>query len=668
MRKIALALVTALVAASPSYAAGLLQPKDGSLPPLEIKDHKVRVVINNGFAVTEVDQVFHNPHDRDLQAVYTFPLPKDASLSELSLWIDGHEVVGEVIEKEEARKVYKQEQQAGHDTALAEKREYHAFDVFVSPVRTKSDTRVRLLYLQPLEIDAGVGRYVYPLQEGRIDEEAHAFWDRLPVVHGSFSFQCLIRTAYPLEGVRTKGMDDLTRVTQSAPDTWIVNVEGDSGAASLDQDIVVYYSLARDLPARVELLPHRSGGGEGTFLLVVTPGADLRPITEGIDWSVVLDVSGSMQGKIATAADAVNRAFEHLRPEDRFRIVVFSNGARELMPWTPVTPGSVEEAHRRLSALGVEGGTNLHAGVAMGLDGLQADRTSALILVSDGGANVGPTEHRAFLRLLDRRDVRVFTFVLGQGANVPLMERLAKDSGGFSMDVSNQDDLYGRLLQVRAKLSREALHGVRLELEGVPVSDLAPSRMPSAYFGQQIAMFGRYDRPGEARLTLRARISGQEKSWSTRITLPETDETYPELERLWALARIKDITEQIHDGGGGELRKAIVDLGTRYSIVTDHTSMIVVPEERFEEHGIDRKNKARVDEERKARAIRMSEYAKPTRADESAPMFPGATAPHVGGGGGGYGGGAAGPEFLALLAALAGARKWLGRRSREGKE
>jgi Ca-activated chloride channel family protein len=230
MHKIPLALATALmiglVLASPAHAAGLLQPKDGSLPPLEIKDHTVRVVINNGFAVTEVDQVFHNPHEQDLQAVYTFPLPKDASLSELSLWIDGQEVVGEVIEKEEARKVYKQEKEAGRDTALAEKREYYAFDVFVSPVRAMSDTRVRLVYLQPLEIDASVGRYVYPLEEGQLDEEAHAFWDRLPIVRGKFSFQCLIRTAYPLDAVRTKGMDDLTRVTQSAPDTWIVNVEG----------------------------------------------------------------------------------------------------------------------------------------------------------------------------------------------------------------------------------------------------------------------------------------------------------------------------------------------------------------------------------------------------------------------------------------------------------
>lgn len=657
MKKIGLALALTLATVSPSFAAGLLQPKDSSLPPLQIKDHAVHVVINNGFAITDVDQVFHNPNDRDLEAVYTFPLPKDASLSELSLWIDGQEVVGEVVEKEEARKVYREEQSAGRETALAEKREYYAFDVLVSPVRAGSQTRVRLVYLQPLEVDTGVGRYVYPLEEGEVDEEAHAFWDLQPLVHGHFSFECLIRTAYPLEGVRARGYDALARVTQPAPDAWAVNIDGEEGSASLDQDIVIYYRLAENLPGRVDLLPYRKGDGPGTFLVVVTPGIDLKPITEGVDWSIVLDVSGSMQGKIATAAEGVVKSLQQMRPQDRFQVSVFSDRARSLTQgWTPVTPVLVEEARQRLSEVQAGGGTNLHGGLSLGLGSLEPDRTSAVLLISDGGANVGPTQHEAFLKLLREKDVRVFTFVLGQGANVPLLEKIARESGGFSMGVSNRDDLYGRILQAKEKLGREALHGVKLELEGVPITEQAPLRLPSAYHGQQITLFGRYLRPGTATLRLSAKISGEERTWETRIVLPEKDETYPELERLWALARIRDFADRIEDGDGGEDgREAIVDLGTRYSIVTDYTSMIVVNEKQFEARGIDRKNKARVAQERSARQVRTQTPASP-RADASQPMF--GNSPSAG-----LGGGAAGPEFLGLLTALLGARALLRRRN-----
>jgi Ca-activated chloride channel family protein len=198
-------------------------------------------------------------------------------------------------------------------------------------------------------------------------------------------------------------------------------------------------------------------------------------------------------------------------------------------------------------------------------------------------------------------------------------------------------------------------------LDGVRVVERAPQRMPSAYFGQQIVMFGRYFEPGETTLRLAARISGEEKSWETRIELPEHDEAYPEIERLWALARIEELQQRI-DGKGkdSELREAIIDLGTEYSIVSDYTSMLVVREERFDELGIDRKNQRRTETERGARAVRAQNVVRPTRADKAQPMFGGAPA-HSSGGGGGAG--AAGPAFIGLLVGLYGLRSWLRRRS-----
>jgi Ca-activated chloride channel family protein len=282
-----------------------------------------------------------------------------------------------------------------------------------------------------------------------------------------------------------------------------------------------------------------------------------------------------------------------------------------------------------------------------------------VVLVSDGGANVGSTEHRDFLDLLEKTDVRVFTFVMGQGANQPLLSRIADASGGFSMDVSNQDDLYGRLLQVKSKLGREALHGVEVELEGAGATALTPRQLPSAYHGQQIVVLGRYDEPGEAKLRVRGKISGQPLSWDTRIVLPERSENFPEIERMWAFARAKELEREINDGGdASELRPVIVDLGTTYSIVTEYTSMIVVRDEQFAERGIDRRNRDRVERERTARQARASQPAIQTRADAAQPMY-GDRPAH------GTGVGASGPLVLALLAGLYGVRVLL--RARDGQ-
>jgi hypothetical protein len=41
-----------------------------------------------------------------VEALYTFPVPKGASVANFSMWINGREMLGEVVEKERARQIY----------------------------------------------------------------------------------------------------------------------------------------------------------------------------------------------------------------------------------------------------------------------------------------------------------------------------------------------------------------------------------------------------------------------------------------------------------------------------------------------------------------------------------------------------------------------------------
>src|SRR5690349_7920653 len=105
-----LAALTALslgIATTPDAdAAGLLIADGGFGGVLEIKEHDVKVSLNNGVAVTTVTQVFQNTEERQVEALYAFPVPKGASVSNFSMWIAGKEMVGEVLEKKRAREIY----------------------------------------------------------------------------------------------------------------------------------------------------------------------------------------------------------------------------------------------------------------------------------------------------------------------------------------------------------------------------------------------------------------------------------------------------------------------------------------------------------------------------------------------------------------------------------
>ena len=198
-RSAGLALLFGCLLTNPTLAAGLMTPANSSLPPLQIREQHVTVDVEDGYAITEVEQVFHNPNNQDLEAYYRFPVPEKGTVAEFTAWIDGKPVIGEVLEKQQARQVYEQEKAAGREAGLTEKDSFKAFDVKVQPVRAGQDTRVRLVYMQPAFVDNGIGRYVYPLEEGSVDEKKLAFWTANEKVEERFSFTLNLRSSYPVE-------------------------------------------------------------------------------------------------------------------------------------------------------------------------------------------------------------------------------------------------------------------------------------------------------------------------------------------------------------------------------------------------------------------------------------------------------------------------------------
>jgi len=643
LKTAALAMLSLLLLGSAStQAAGLLTPSDGSLPALSIRDHRVDVLLQDGYAVTTVEQVFHNPHGRNLEAIYSFPVPEQGTVAEFTVWIDGKPVTGEVLEQGQAEQVYREEKAAGRDAGLTGKDGYRTFDVRISPVRAGQDTRTRFVYLQPVKVDHGIGRYVYPLEEGGVDERKLDFWTANETVTGQFSFSARLRSGYPVAAVRVPNGG--ARIDKQDAQNWDIRIANGSvsiqeegaesqpqnqpsaSAFTLDQDIVVYWRLEQDLPGAVDMVTNKpDANGRGTFLLTLTPGNDLAPIRQGTDWVFVLDISGSMQGKYATLAEGVKQALGKLRNEDRFRIVTFNKRAQELTPgYVTATP---EHASRWADAVGrvrPNGSTNLYAGLELGLDRIEADRSSGILLVTDGVANVGETRQRAFLEMRGKQDVRLFTFIMGNSANRPLLETLTLASNGFARSISNSDDIVGEILTASSKLTHKALHGVKLDIEGIKTADLTPAHPGSLYRGQQLLFLGHYWGEGTAKVVLNGRISGEQRSYATEFDFPAQSSSNPELERLWAYGRIREIQREIDSfGDKPDLRQAIVDLGKEYGLVTDYTSMVVVREEVFAQRGIERRNAKRSETERTARAQRRQQPPQTRRVDQAKPMFSG---------------------------------------------
>jgi len=666
-------LLAGILAPQMVLAAGLLTPADGTLPQLQIKEHHVNVVVEDGYAITEVDQTFFNPHDRALEAVYSFPVPEKASVGEFTYWIDGKPVTGEVLPKQQARTLYEQEKSQGRRTALTEQDEYRSFDSRVYPVLPQDSVRIRLVYIQPVHADLGIGRYVYPLEEGGVDEERMAFWTYQQHVQEAFSFNLTMRSSYPIDQFllpahpqaqvqRHSGQEWQASFANTAGAGAVADEEGQAppptpstgSAFSLDKDIVVYWRHQQGLPGSVDMVTYRPEGSDrGTFMLTLTPGDDLGPVQQGRDWTFVLDISGSMAGKYHSLAEGVRKGLGKLQPADRFRLVLFNNGAQELTTgFVAVNDANVAHYLQQLESIQPNGGTNLFAGLKMAYQGLDSDRPSAVILVTDGVANVGVVEKKAFLKLLEQHDIRLFTFVMGNSANRPLLEEMALVSNGFAMAISNSDDISGRLVQAADKLRHQAYRDIAFNItgakkSGIKVRDLSPQRIGSLYRGQQLIVFGHYWGDGPAKLTIEGKVAEREVRYTADLQFPATDTRNPELERLWAYATIEDIQSRMdYLGHDADSENAIVDLAVEYGLVTPYTALVIVEEAVFEQQGITRNNKARVERERAARQKRASTPVQDHRQDGAQPAFSGNRAYPS------SGGGSAGPALILLLLSL----------------
>jgi Ca-activated chloride channel family protein len=630
----ALMALLVLAAATGAKAAGTLTPVGGADAPIEIRDHHVQVVINNGFAHTEVTQTFYNPNASDLEGVYAFPVPVSASLSEVTIFAGEREIHGEVVEKERAQRIYEEEKSQGNDAGLATKNGYQTFEFRVSPIRSRSETRMRFVYYQPVEIDTGVGRYLYPLEEGGTDEIAKSFWLPNEKIEGAFSVELELKSAWPVADVRVPGFENEALVEDLGEGHFRVRLERQG--ASLDRDFAFYYRLVDGLPGRVELIPYRADPSEpGTFMLVVTPGLDLQPITQGADHVFVLDVSGSMSSKIATLGRGVGQALGELDPDDRFRIVTFNDRDDELTRgWVAATPDNVSHWTKQVAALRSGGSTNMYAGLSRALGDLDDDRATSVILVTDAVTNTGVVDPVKFHELMKQYDIRLFGFLMGNSANWPLMRLVTESSGGFYAQISNADDILGQILLAKSKITHEALHDAEFEIKGVNIADTTGRIVGKVYRGQQLVLFGRYEGEGRAKLTLRARLTGQDRTYRTTVEFPKLATDDPELERLWAMSRIEEL-ETLADTGlldAEESRVAIRDLGVGYQLVTDETAMVVLDDAAFVHHGVERRNRSRTAVEHKAQQRRRSQPAVDRRVDRNQPMFDLPT-PSIGGGG-----------------------------------
>ena len=592
------------VAIVPVQAAGTLVADGGFGGRLDIESQDVRVTINNGIAVTEVTQIFVNKENRIVEALYTFPVPKAASVANFSMWIKGKEMIGEVLEKKKARKIYESYKKTRVDPGLLEQKDYRTFEMRIFPIAAKAKQKVKVTYYQELNVDHDWATFAYPLASV-IDGATSTR------TTGRFSLDLKVKSEVPIVKMESSSHAGDFAFVSHNDNYWQASLEVKEG--DLNRDLVLAYKLKRPKTG-FDIICSNTGEEDGYFCMIMSVGKELEDKQKGMDYIFLLDISGSMaqDRKLGISTESIEVFINELGPEDRFNMMSFNVGVNSLFDKTKaVTAANQKDILAFLDKQKAIGGTDLRPAIQKAYQFQNPDRPLNVIILSDGITEQNSTSE--LMRIVKNRpkNTRVFCIGVGNDINRPLLKDVAKRSGGLAAFLSRGDNFKRQAQAFRRKLLRPAISNLTVDF-GRAIYDVEPKEIGNLYHGMPVRIYGRYKKSGDRKITLNGDIMGRSFKQSPIIHFPKEDLDNPEIERMWAWQRTQSLlAEADRKGSRSTAAQEVVRLGEAYSIVTEYTSFLVLENDNeYKRWKIDRKNALRIKRDRRSRKRLNEDLAK----------------------------------------------------------
>ena len=608
MKKVLFSLCVCLLSVQPCFADGFIivdhpivipvppRPPHPPRPPrppvvrpqpiqqLAVDYHHVNVTIKDQIATTEVDQSFFNPNNQRLEGTYIFPLPDGAQIDKFSMDINGKMMEAELLDAGKARKIYEDIVRKMKDPALLEYMGRGMFKVRIFPIEPKSHKKVRIKYTQLLKSDTGLVEYRYPLNTEKFSSR--------PIK--SVSVKVDVQTSRPIKSIYSPSHDVEIKRKGKKPRNAVVGFEANN--VRPDTDFLLFYTLAKEKnnPIGLNLMAHRSGGEDGYFLLLASPGVDIdddQIVSKDVVF--VLDTSGSMAGeKIVQAKRALRFCVSNLNDEDRFQIVRFSTEAEPYFDGlVDASEGNRAKAYKFIDKLKAIGGTAIEDALVDAVTpvtdrtGKNKHRPYLVIFLTDGRPTIGNTSEEAIIKNVTKKigdaSVRVFCFGIGTNINTHLLDKIASQTRAFGQYVLPDEDIEIKVSNFYTKISHPVLADPTLKFgNGIRVTKTYPTDLPDIFKGDQMVLVGRYDGQGDSAIRLKGTVNGNKEELVYETKFLKSSGKHDFIPRLWATRRVGYLLDQIRlNGEDKELKSEVVELAREYGIVTPYTSYLIVEDE-----------------------------------------------------------------------------------------
>ncbi|WP_328185301.1 marine proteobacterial sortase target protein [Marinobacter sp. OP 3.4] len=567
--------------------------------PAPVLSTDYQVTVTGLIAETRLRQTFGNTSGQWQEGVYTFPLPENASVHAMTMTTDERVIVGEIREREQARREYQKAKEEGRQAARVDQQRPNLFTTRLANIPPGESVTVELKYQQLVRYDSGefslrlpttlTPRYIPGVPEVPGDTEWTGGW-AMPttqvadahritppqlahedVASGSHEATIAIElnAGLPLGEVSSPSHD-----VADVHDGNRIRVTPTTGKVVMDRDFRLRWRPVRGQEPAAAVF-HETWQGEDYLLAMLVPGEQgSRVLTREL--ILVIDTSGSMAGaSIRQAREALLTSLDTLGPGDTFNIIQFNSHTSRLFP-QPVAAGAdnLDRARRYIRGLQANGGTEMASALeAALLDRKESSVTDLrqVVFVTDGAVG---NEQALFGQISDQLGgSRLFTVGIGSAPNMHFMRQAARYGRGTYTAIGDLSEVSSQLDTLFRKMQSPVLTDIDVAWpDGVDPGEQFPARIGDLYLGEPMMLLARGSSP-EGSLAVSGSLPGGQ-SWQRGLAL-EQAAPGTGVHRLWARAQIDQLLDQGLSGQvDDESREQVLALGLRHQLVTPYTSFV----------------------------------------------------------------------------------------------
>lgn len=579
-----------------------------------LKHTDVKADIAGYVARVKVKQVFQNPGNEKIEAVYTFPLPQDSAVDDMVMTVGERRIVGQIKKREEAKAIYEKARAEGHVASLLDQERPNIFTQAVANIEPGAEVIIEIGYVDTLKFEEGTFEFVFPMVVGpRYMPGSPMGKQGTGMAPDTTSVPDASKISPPVTPEGTRAGHDISLSVnidagmpigkiESTSHEINVNKAGEATATIAlknaetipNKDFILRYQTATDKITDAFLV-HKDERGRFFTLILQPPKRVERKEAVPRELIFVLDTSGSMHGfPIEKAKEVMSKAIDTMGEKDTFNLITFSGDTHILWPEPkPATKENRQEAQAFLASRQGRGGTEMMKAIDAALRVPDRDHKGVasirvVCFMTDGF--VGNDMEIIDAVKTNAGTTRVFSFGIGQSVNRFLLDGMAQAGRGeveYVQLESKADEAVQRFAQ---RIDAPVLTDIKLDWGKAPVADVYPTLVPDLWSAKPIMIKGRLTGDPAGTITLRGTTAAG--PFERKIDLSaEKPGANDGLASLWARSKVGELMMQDYaklqqNNFPEDLKNQITALGIEFRLMTQFTSFVAVEEKRITEGGV----------------------------------------------------------------------------------